>query len=373
MTRSEDEVWRISSIEEADTSTGVSDRLSRIWRTAIGQRILVACTLAAAAIFILLAYNYGWQWTGFVKRKLWDWLDLLIIPLALGIGTLWLSTVQRQQELRDADRQRSLEMDIQDQRAKDDALQSYIDYMSKVLLDDKLLEPYMEPPQGEQIAKRTEVEHAGEYNDAFTYQWQAVLRARTLGVLARLGDDSWRKISVLQFLGEAGLITKHNVEESTAVPLAGADLRGIYFGFVATPLDYTDFSNASLDEANLAGASLVNTFFIGAILNDAHLEHADLTGAYFIDAKLSGAHLKNADLTGADLTGAVLVQADLTNVNLADADLSRANLLWAKGLTTEQIDACKSLEGATMPDHKKYEEWLKDRRDGGKVGQSGGA
>ncbi len=52
---------------------------------------------------------------------------------------------------------------------------------------------------------------------------------------------------------------------------------------------------------------------------------------------------------------------------MRDADLSGANLKNAT-ITEEQLAVCESLDGATMPNGQKYEEWLKDRearRNGG--------
>ena len=66
-----------------------------------------------------------------------------------------------------------------------------------------------------------------------------------------------------------------------------------------------------------------------------------------------GAHLKNADLSGANLEGA----------NLSNAYLSGANLKGAK-VTNEQLDQAFTLEGATMPDGQKYEDWLKSKGRG---------
>jgi hypothetical protein len=41
-----------------------------------------------------------------------------------------------------------------------------------------------------------------------------------------------------------------------------------------------------------------------------------------------------------------------------------SDLSGARGLTREKIAAAKSLEGATMPDGQKYEEWLKSKGPG---------
>jgi hypothetical protein len=64
--------------------------------------------------------------------------------------------------------------------------------------------------------------------------------------------------------------------------------------------------------------------------------------------------LRQADVRGAYLSGAHLYGADLSWSYLRGADL------WAaKGVTNEQLSAASSLEGATMPNGQKYEDWLK--------------
>ncbi len=67
--------------------------------------------------------------------------------------------------------------------------------------------------------------------------------------------------------------------------------------------------------------------------------------------------LRGADLSEADLFGATLSGADLFG-----ADLSEANLIGAEGITNAELEQqFASLEGATMPNGQKYEDWLKDR------------
>jgi uncharacterized protein YjbI with pentapeptide repeats len=58
--------------------------------------------------------------------------------------------------------------------------------------------------------------------------------------------------------------------------------------------------------------------------------------------------------------------ADLSNANLSGANLKGADV------TEEQLDQAKSLEGATMPNGQKYEEWLKDKEGRGEDGENSG-
>ncbi len=91
-----------------------------------------------------------------------------------------------------------------------------------------------------------------------------------------------------------------------------------------------------------------------------------------MDAKLSGADLYDTDLGGADLSGADLSDAEgrfesgarMIRTRLSGADLGGADLTNAR-VTEEQLREAESLEGATMPDGQRYEDWLKDKEGHG--------
>jgi uncharacterized protein YjbI with pentapeptide repeats len=64
-----------------------------------------------------------------------------------------------------------------------------------------------------------------------------------------------------------------------------------------------------------------------------------------------------------------LALSDLTGVNFVGVDLQGANLTNAIGITNEELELQAqtpewSLAGATMPNGRKYEDWIKDREDG---------
>ena len=122
----------------------------------------------------------------------------------------------------------------------------------------------------------------------------------------------------------------------------------------------------------LRGTDLTQATLSGAELSAAHLEGTDLSGAYLMDARLSGAYLYDTDLGGADLSGADLSDAEgrfesgarMIRTRLDGVDLSGANLTNAR-VTEEQLREAESLEGATMPDGQKYEDWLAYERSRG--------
>jgi hypothetical protein len=65
------------------------------WPRLRSRRELRAAAWAALAVFAFVAlvggYGYRWGWTGFAdNNQLWDWLELLLLPIALGTFPLWL-------------------------------------------------------------------------------------------------------------------------------------------------------------------------------------------------------------------------------------------------------------------------------------------
>jgi uncharacterized protein YjbI with pentapeptide repeats len=68
-----------------------------------------------------------------------------------------------------------------------------------------------------------------------------------------------------------------------------------------------------------------------------------------------------ADLTRADLTGADLSDANLSKANLFHANLSKTKLSGVSEVTEPQLQEVISLEGATMPNGQKYENWIKSK------------
>ena len=89
------------------------------------------------------------------------------------------------------------------------------------------------------------------------------------------------------------------------------------------------------------------------------LNHADLSDVDLSDAVLEWARLRYAGLRNANLKGANLRDADLSDALLYGADLSGAY-----GYTQEQLAQAASLEGSTMPNGQKYEDWLKSKGRG---------
>jgi hypothetical protein len=234
--------------------------------------VLVALSLV---VFVLARLGSWVSW----KRPFWDWLELLIIPVVLGLGAFWFNNQARKSE-----------QEIAADRARDDALQHYLDRMSELVLDKNL--------------KGADADAAVRY----------VARARTLGVLRSLeGDQKGRREQLVRFLYEAELIKR-----------------------AETPF-------IDLGDADLSGTNLSNVLLSGAHLRDTNLSRANLTGTVLSNALLIYANLRSANLHGADLRGANLRGAkNWTNQQLAQAEsLVRATLPDGTVMTEEAWEEFK--------------------------------
>jgi uncharacterized protein YjbI with pentapeptide repeats len=373
----------------------------KTWRQKIQHHPFIAMDitvlLIACIAFVLAVRWLGWGWTGLTGyspptpqyqrgKTLWDWLQLLVIPLMLAIGGFWLNQIQKdreqraineraEREKRETEQRAKTEQEIAEKRDKTEreiaadnqreaAFQAYLDKMSELLLNEHLgCELTL---KGELTPKEEEV--------------RKIARVRTLTVLRRL--DGIRKASVLQFLQESGLIHKNE----RIIDLSGADLSraNFYRGFnpdksgefiggdadltaviARSYLNKTDLSNADLSGTNLSEANLSFSNFGGANfrsadlsnanLHKSNLNHADLSYAILFRADLSHTDLNHADLSNALLCRVNFGAANLTGTNLKDADLRDADLSGVTSTTIEALEKqARSLKGATMPDGSKH-------------------
>jgi hypothetical protein len=243
-------------------------------------RSTLFAAVAAVIVFLVLGALYQIEGSGLMAfgdpataqferaKTLWDWMDLLIVPVMLAAGAIWFNHQARQRD--EANKQI---------RYKEDMLQKYFDDMIALLVQHGQNAPQLPG---------------------------SVASLRTLVVLRRLDHD--RIQEVLEFLRQIGWLTGDNAVLKGAkliqIDLSGADLH------------FADLTQAVLQGANLSGVDLT-----AAELSGVGFGLADLT-----EANLNGATLIDADFSRADLRGAVLELADLSQASLREADLRGANL-----------------------------------------------
>jgi hypothetical protein len=258
-------------------------------------------------------------------KNLWDWLDLLIVPIVLAIGGYLFTRSENRRTREGADEQRQLDRQLADERRQDEALQAYLDQMSDMLI-----------PKPDQPSL---------YDEKPPYSLRTVARARTLTVLPRLAGD--RKARVIQFLYESRLIPKDRV----IVDLTGADLSG-------ADLSGADLTGTDMSEVVLSGADLR-----AYVADPIGADLSDYFDNLLREAKMNTANLLRADLRNVSLRRGILVGANLKDADLRGVDLRNTDLRWAN-VTDQQLTLCWALKDATMPDGQKYEDWFKSKGRG---------
>ena len=182
---------------------------------------------------ILASYRFDWSGTGFSKKTVWDWLQLLIVPLVLAVVALLFQLANTRTERQIARQRYEQDQQIALDKQREDLLQAYLDRMSELLIEKSL-------------------------STSPTEEVRNVARARTITVLTQL--DARRVSYVFAFLREAGLMSKQS--KSNIVSLEGADFHGVQWR--KADLSHANLCNTNLNYANLCGTDLRFSIFTNA-------------------------------------------------------------------------------------------------------------
>jgi hypothetical protein len=205
--------------------------------------------------------------TGLHDKTLWDWLQLLVVPIVIALLAGLFTTVQilyqqaaeERLQNRITDQNAEIQRFIEEQRAQSASIGAYLDLMTQLLLERNLKD--------------------SDENSVV----RAIAQAQTTRVLRDADPSS--KQTVLLFLYDSGLIFEGS--RSPIVDLSRADLSGAFLR--GTNLNRADLSSAYLSSAYLSEADLF----------DANLSEANLSGARGISkVRLEG--------QGATLEGAIM-------------------------------------------------------------------
>lgn len=290
---------------------------------------VVIATIVGVTLFIVstvLGYVRRWRWTGFTEtsarldrapskayKTLWDWMELLIVPVVLAGIAFALSAAQSTRDRRQAALQAARELSIAADNRRADALRDYTDKMTELILR-----------RGVSATQRN-----------------SITMTLTRSVVRQL--DGERKGIVIQFLADSNVI---RASTNASDLLDGADLRGA--SLVSASLEHMNLNGADLRNANLEGAFLDGAQFFGADLRHARLRGTfientdfavtDARGADFSNAgpavgrsaSFNGACLTDANFHAADLTHSGFSSAEGRHIDFTNAVLDHANFFQAR-------------------------------------------
>jgi uncharacterized protein YjbI with pentapeptide repeats len=337
---------------------------------------IVVVLIVVLSILILIGSPYG--------ITLWDWIKLLIFPAVLAIGGYWFAEQRAQTDRR-----------IEAQRAQETALQAFLDQITH---SNAYSELRTAPASGhERAAVRAKMQIlllrldevrrgvllSSLHGVKLIRKEEIIPYGYTKEESEKTGEERWRypilRLNDIDFSRtELNPDTKLTFDDLRGIILRGAKLRRVNLSGANlrnADLRDADLSYAQLRKANQqdsewipgefyneyrkairgrsASGLLETDLILETDLSEANLSRANLNGANLSRANLSKANLRYADLRGADLSGAYKMNSDGSNRKL---------------VANEELEQqAKSLEGATMPNGQKYEDWLtsKDRAEDG--------
>ncbi len=315
--------------------------------------------LIVAAVTSCWQIVVAWLKWLFPSKTKGDFVETILIPIAspavIGVG-IWF--LDRNAKARENQRE--------DNENKSQALQLFFERISAILLDKRVI----------YLAEAADSLKTS-YRDPIVESARAAIRAQTLGILRILSADVEKKSAVIRFLIESEIIDKLKVSLMDAelgnASLEGAVLNDVDFQYAqlsGAKLRGVRLINAKLNHANLIKADLSYSNLIGANFNHADLKGVDLVDAVLTSprtslyrAKLSGADLSYATICQANLGEAKLIEAkligaDLTGAKLAWADLTKAKLMEAKLRDTDlhgaNLDNILWNEKTEWPDRENF-------------------
>lgn len=221
--------------------------------------------------------DFAPDWTGFgpynekelgpKSKTLWDWLDLLIIPIVLTI-IAWLF--------------KEFEKVKSDEKEKSAQQSATCDNFIKIITELNLKHALAtdKPKQGA----------------------DKIARSRVNFVLNILDGD--RKGLVLQFLYESELINK-----TPKILLNGAN-----------------FKDSILDGIVLENSEIKGAYFHKASITSSNLNNSSFIGSDFSGADISNSEVGNTDLSYCNLSNGKIQNMDLTSVNFEGANLNGTDL-----------------------------------------------
>lgn len=250
-------------------------------------------------IFVWLARFFvsisSLDWSGFRGQKLWNWLDLLIVPVMLALGAFFLnlSADQRQNKL-------------ENERKQQETLKSYFSQVKDMLIKDSLQSKI----ESKMAEKNPSMNKNGVYfnQPQLSFREKATIEALTSIVLREL--DEKRKRQAIKFLAKSKLITYpecnskdkfrkyDNYNKKEFISSLDLDIDSSFDSQISmseAKLNEVDLSSLDLSCINFTGTDLSGTKFDNSIFFNTNFSDSKTTPTTFnIKTSFKKANLQNS-------------------------------------------------------------------------------
>ena len=258
---------------------------------------------AFSILLVIIISNWisNFKWSGFQKKSFWDWLQLLIVPLMLAFGGLYVNYAF---ETRDKQ--------IAEEGKKQELLKDYFSKMQTLILAEKTLPKSNNKPTGSPSLDQNQPKLSPES--------QAIAKALTFAVLDEL--DGKRKGKVISYLADSKLIIEDpTLKSKSEINLEHANLKDIVLQDVVMPfvkINNADMTNARLDNVDLSNSDLADSDLSEATLKNVKLIEAKVYGVNFTKTNLTGVNFSNTDLNNSNFYNATLDNITFSSFTILD-------------------------------------------------------
>ncbi|MCA2711086.1 MAG: pentapeptide repeat-containing protein [Microcystis sp. M015S2] len=258
----------------------------------IDQQTWINWLLSGALISLLVIIISNWisnfKWSGFQKKSFWDWLQLLIVPLMLAFGGLYVNYAF---ETRDKQ--------IAEEGKQQELLKDYFSKMQTLIVETKKSkdsQPKIVETKKSVETTKSKDSQPNPDGSPLLPEFIPIAQALTLAVLDEL--DGKRKGKVISYLADSKLITA-NIKDQKSKPV-------IYL------------RKANLKEIVLEDVSLDGLSITGADMTEAKLTEVILTNSNLVSSKFINATLDTVDFSGSKLGNSNFYDADLKNITRSE-------------------------------------------------------
>ena len=341
------------------------------------KKVLSLFSLLILSLIVIDIFQYYNFDTGFYSRyvklkegyhyipykTLWDWMQLLIIPIALVLGGYFLNRSEKRREVKAAEKRAKIDREIAKQQREEDKSIAFEQRMleleiAKVRNEEKVLSKFLDEMSGLILEKNLISSAEGDLIRQFA-------RIRTISALHQLSEN--RVNIVFNFLRDTNLIRSiYNRVEDEKIDLNGVKFRNVDFSLSYLELvkfNESNFINSKFLETNFVNAYCENAYFDycdfeKAILNNAKFQRVKITGSnlkksslWSIDltyAQISNSSFENPEFIGAKLNSARFKELNLANAKLHGAKVNKTNFI-SCDLDKSEFNGAE-LEGAVFED-----------------------
>lgn len=280
--------------------------------------ILLLLIVAVVALTLNIVSNF--KWSGFQKKSLWDWLQLLVVPLILAISAFYLNYASAAKDKYLAGVQQERDAELAIKQKQQDVFKTYLSQMQNLLLKDT-----------DQVQRN------------LSPRYKALATALTLTALDELNGE--RKGKVIAYLAKSDLINKDNPD----VDLLNANLKGIELeNIILTNVNISKahMQNAKLSKVQFTASDLRGANFSGATLDDVFFSESNLIGSNFYGVIFKNVRLANSPAKGVCLSEKPNIEVDASRGQSDPNFITEKSLQgkFASSTTIESGKDCKEPE-----------------------------